>query len=174
MRRMSAALHALAVGAQIVRLPGHPVDVRTRAEPASRTGHDDDANGVVEAQLGEVVAQALAHLDAQRVEFLRAVQHDIGDRTFDRQINRHSVSPEARLDYNRRGSQRPGVLIPEQVGHRFRFDLGHTDLKPATLGVAIARPLSGRISLLVMMMTGGGTDASRESVDATCTRDPAP
>jgi hypothetical protein len=68
----------------------------------------------------------------------------------------------------------PNVLIPEQVGHRFRFDLGHTDLKPATLGVAIARPLSGRISLLVMMMTGGGTDASRESVDATCTRDPAP
>src|SRR5207245_5528575 len=36
-----------------------------------------------------------------------------------------------------------------------RFDLGHSDLKPTTLGVAIARPLSGRISLLVMMMTGG-------------------
>ena len=28
--------------------------------------------------------------------------------------------------------------------------------------------------MLVMMMTGGGSDASRESVDATWTRDPAP
>ncbi len=100
---MSAALHALAVGAQIVRLPGHAVDVGSRAEPASGAGDDDDADLVVEAQLGEVVAQALTHLDAQRVEFFRAVQHDLGDRTLDDQINRHSVSPETRLDYNRRG-----------------------------------------------------------------------
>jgi len=39
-------------------------------------------------------------------------------------------------------------------------------LKPATRWVAIVRPLGGRILLLVMMMTGWGTDASRESVDA--------
>ena len=61
---MSAALHALAVSAQIVRLPGHAVDVGTRAEPPSGTGDDDDADRVVETQLAEVVAQALAHLDA--------------------------------------------------------------------------------------------------------------
>ena len=41
------------------------------------------------------------------------------------------------------------ALIPEQAGHgfrnetghQFRFDLGHSDLKSATLGVAISRPL---------------------------------
>jgi hypothetical protein len=38
-----------------------------------------------------------------------------------------------------------------------------SDLKSATLEVAIARPLGGRFLLLVMTMTGGGNDASRES-----------
>jgi hypothetical protein len=33
-------------------------------------------------------------------------------------------------------------------------------------------PLGGRVRLLVMTMMGGGTDARRASVDATCTRDP--
>jgi hypothetical protein len=42
------------------------------------------------------------------------------------------------------------VLILEQSGHRFRFDLGHSDVKPATRGVAITRPVAGRIPLLVI------------------------
>src|SRR5690242_20709745 len=48
----------------------------------------------------------------------------------------------------------------------FPFEVGHRE-------VVIARPLGGRASLLVVIMTGGGADASRESVDATRTRDPA-
>ena len=89
-------------------LPGHAVDIRTRAESPTGAGDDDDADRVVKAQSGKVVAQPFTHLDIERIEFFRTVQHDLRDRPFDGQINRHSVSPDAQGDYNRRTWQRPG------------------------------------------------------------------
>jgi hypothetical protein len=74
------------------------------------------------------------------------------------------------------------VRIPGEVGHRFRnevghwfrFDLGHSDLKSATLeGWQALDRWAVLGALLVPAMTSGGTDASRENVDATRTRDPA-
>ncbi len=53
---VAAALHPLTVGAQIVRLPGHPLDVGAGTEPSSGSGNDDGAHLVVEPQLREVVA----------------------------------------------------------------------------------------------------------------------
>src|SRR5882762_7515905 len=52
---------------------------------------------------------------------------------------------------------------------RIRFEVGH----PVRGWQALDRwAVLG--ALLVVLMTSGGTDASRESVDATSTRDPAP
>jgi hypothetical protein len=87
---VTATLHALAVGAQIVRLPGHPVDVGAGAEPPAGSGHDDGAHLVVEPQLREVVTQALTHIDGQRVELVGAVQHHLRNGAINRQIDRHS------------------------------------------------------------------------------------
>src|SRR6516225_84985 len=47
--------------------------------------------------------------------------------------------------------------------------------RPPLMGDAVARPLGGGAAFCSSWGTmGGGADASRESVDATCTRDPAP
>jgi hypothetical protein len=52
---VTAALQPVAVGAQTVRLPGHPVDVGAGAKPSAGSGHDDGAHLVVEPQLREVI-----------------------------------------------------------------------------------------------------------------------
>jgi len=70
---VAAALHAFTISAQIVRLSGHSVHVGAGAEPSAGSGHDDDAHLVVEPQLREVIAQALTHIDGQRVELVGAV-----------------------------------------------------------------------------------------------------
>jgi hypothetical protein len=87
---VAATLHALAVGAQIVRLSGHPLDIGAGAEPSAGSGNDDGAHLVVEPQLCEVVAQALTHIDGQRVELVGAVQHHLRNGAINRQIDRHS------------------------------------------------------------------------------------
>jgi hypothetical protein len=92
-KSVAAALQALAVGAQVVPLPGHPIDVGAGAEPSARSGHDDGAHLVVEPQLREVIAEALTHIQGQRIEFVGPVQHHLRNCTFNRQINRHREQP---------------------------------------------------------------------------------
>ena len=45
---MTAPLHTLAVGTQIVWLPGHAVNIGTRAEPSPGPGDDHHPDGIVE------------------------------------------------------------------------------------------------------------------------------
>src|SRR5215471_976957 len=109
---VTTALNAFAVGTQIMRLPGHSINVGTRTEASARPGNDYDPDGVVEPQPGEVVAQALTHFDVQCVEFFGPIQHDFGNRTFDCQIDRHCalhMIAEPAL-YTRGASHGPGGL----------------------------------------------------------------
>jgi hypothetical protein len=68
-----------------------------------------------------------------------------------------------------------GRRFRNEVGHRFRFDLGHSDLMSGTPGRGGKRSTAGRCAApLLVRNDERGTDASRESVDATRTRDPTP
>src|SRR6266571_8588182 len=82
---------------------------------------------------------------------------------------RYPTKPQVRI------CEGGGERSPSLLDHRFRFDLGHSDLKSATPeGWRSLDRWAVPGSLLVEGTMSGGTDASRESVDATRTRDPAP
>ena len=67
----------------------HAADIGAGAEGAAFAGNDDGTDRIVEAQFGEILAQLLAHVPGQRVEFLRPIEHHLRHGAVHPQIDRH-------------------------------------------------------------------------------------